>query len=285
MPERFFPAVFVLLWASAFIAAKYGLTAAGPFSFLGTRFVIVALLFGLIALWLRSTWPRREELLPTAIAGVLMHGLYLGGVFFAISRGTPAGIASLIVALQPVITCVIVLVVLNEVISRQQWLGIALGLAGVAMVVSPRLGGAVPIAGLISCSVSVLAISIGTVMQKRFSGSVDLVAGNFIQALAAAAFYGALIALVEPYRLDWTLEVTLAMLWIVLAISLGAISILMVLIRKGQMARTSSLFFMVPPVSAVLGYYAFGETLGAVGVAGFIIASLGVWLVNRPEKG
>lgn len=284
MPERFFPAVFVLLWASAFIAAKFGLTGAGPFSFLFTRFVIVAGLFGVMAWWMGSAMPSPGQWPALVIAGVLMHGFYLGGVFFSISHGTPAGIASLIVSVQPVITCLIALVFLKERISPLQWLGIALGMAGVVAVIWPRLGGAVPLIGLFSCSISVIAISFGTIIQKRFSGTVDLVSGNCIQAIAAAGFYLLLLATIETYRLEWTLAVSLAMVWIVLAISLGAISILMLLIRKGQMAATSSLFFMVPPVSALLGYFAFGEALGLIGIAGFLLASAGVWLVNRPEK-
>lgn len=284
MLERSFPAVFVLLWASAFIAAKLGLTAAGPFSFLLTRFVIVAVLFGGLVLLFRSTWLKPREILPIALAGVLMHGFYLGGVFYAISRGTPAGIASLIVSVQPVITALIALVWLKEQVRVLQWLGIGLGVMGVAAVVWPRLGGEIPLIGLLTCSVAVVSISIGTIIQKRHATGVDLISGNFIQALAAAMFYFLLVLMLEPYRLEWTAEVTVAMAWIVLAVSLGAISILMVLIRKGRMAATSSLFFMVPPISAIFGYLVFDEKLGMLGMAGFVLASIGVWLVNREDR-
>ena len=284
MSERFFPAVFVFLWASAFVAAKLGLTDSSPFSFLLTRFIIVALLFGGIVMLLKRAWIAQSELLPIATIGVLMHGVYLGGVFYAISKGTPAGIASLIVSVQPILTCFIALGFLNERIRSSQWLGIFLGFLGVLMVVSPRLGGEVPLVGLISCSVAVLSISVGTIMQKRFTANVDLITSNFIQALAAAGFYFLLVLSVEPYDFTWTPTVALAMLWIVVAVSLGAVSILMLLIRQGQMAAVSSLFFMVPPVSAVMGYVVFGEMLGLVAIIGFVMASIGVWLVNRPEK-
>ena len=284
MPVRFYPLIFVLLWASAFVSAKYGLMASGPFSFLGTRFVIVSGIFGIMALIMKSVWPSWREVIPTMIAGVLMHGVYLGGVFFSISKGTPAGTSSLIVSIQPLLTALLALSFLGERVRRIQWWGIVLGMIGVALVVMAKLGGDVPMIGLLSCLVAVFAMATGTIIQKHYVGGIDLVAGNFLQAVAASLFYGVLLLTVETYYLEWTLEVTLAMIWIVVTVSIGAVTILMVLIRKGQMAATSSLFFMVPPVSAVMGYIAFGETLGITGILGFIIASIGVWLVNKPEK-
>ena len=282
MSTRSYSIIFVVLWASAFVSAKYGLTASGPFSFLGVRFAIVSVIFAVIALVLKSTWPDRKTLIPTLLAGVLMHGVYLGGVFFAISKGTPAGISSLIVSIQPIITAFLALIFLQEHVRKVQWLGITAGLVGVALVVSPRLGGAIPVIGLISCLVAVNAMSVGTIIQKRYLGGLDLIAGNTLQAMAAAAFYGLLLMTVETYYLEWTLEVTLSMIWIITTVSIGAVSILMLLIRRGQMAATSSLFFMVPPVSALMGYIFFGETLGIIGILGVVVASFGVWLVNKP---
>ena len=285
MPERFFPAAFVFLWASAFIAAKFGVSAAGPFSFLCVRFTMVALLFGLLALWLRPAMPGRGHIPSIVLAGVLMYGVYLGGIFYAISLGTPTGVGALVTALQPLLTCFLALWLLKEDIRPMQWLGIALGMAGVAAVVWPKLGGVVPPVGLASCVAAVIAISFGTIIQKRYSDSIDLLAGNMIQAAAAAAFFGLLLALVEPYSLEWTLEVTLAMAWSTLAVSLGAITILMLLIRRGQMAATSSLFFMAPPVAGVMGHLAFDEAFGALEIAGFAIACTGVWMVVRNQQG
>ena len=284
MPTRIYSITFVLLWASAFISAKYGMTASGPFSFLFVRFAIVSVIFLGVALILRSVWPDRKMLAPALIAGVLMHGVYLGGVFFAISRGTPAGIASLIVSIQPIITAFLALIFLKEHIRRIQWIGIATGMAGVLLVIWPRLGGVIPFIGLITCLVAVHAMSIGTIIQKRYLGQLDLWAGNALQAFAAAGFYMLLLMTVESYYLEWTLEVTLSMIWIITTVSIGAVSILMLLIRSGQMAATSSLFFMVPPVSALMGYFFFGETLGLMGIIGVGVASFGVWLVNKPEK-
>lgn len=284
MPVRFYPVIFVLLWASAFVSAKYGLMASGPFSFLGTRFIIVSGIFGLMAIVMKSVWPSWKDVIPTMLAGVLMHGVYLGGVFFAISKGTTSGTSSLIVSIQPLLTALMALAFLGERVRHIQWWGIVLGMIGVTLVVVPRLGGDVPMIGLVSCLVAVFAMALGTIVQKRYVGGIDLVVGNFLQAVAASLFYGVLLLTVETYYLEWTLEVTLAMIWIVITVSIGAVTILMLLIRKGQMAATSSLFFMVPPLSAVMGYIAFGEVLGLMGILGFIIASIGVWLVNKPEK-
>lgn len=281
MFARSLPVLFVLLWSSAFISAKYGLPHAGPFSFLLTRFIIVFLLFAAIAILLRRPWPRRDTVVNLLFVGVLMHGFYLGGVFFSIAQGMPAGLSALIVSTQPVLTAALGIWLLDERPAPAQWLGIALGAAGVVLVLWPRLGGDVPVIGLVSCAVSLLAITFGTIWQKRHGGGMDLLSGNAVQALAAATFYAVVILLFEPYRVAWTAEFSLAMGWLVLAVSLGAVSILMLLIRRGSAAATTSLFFLVPPSSAVMAWIAFGEALGPLGLAGLGITTAGVWLVNR----
>lgn len=282
---RALPALFILLWSSAFISAKYGLPDAGPFSFLLTRFVIVFLLFAAIALIMRRPWPRGPMVLNLLFVGVLMHGFYLGGVFFAIAQGMPAGLSALIVSIQPVLTTALGVWLLDEQPAPAQWLGIALGAAGVVLVLWPRLGGDIPLLGFASCIVSLLAITFGTIWQKRHGGGMDLVSGNAVQALAAAMFYGAIVLAFEPYRVDWTMEFSLAMGWLVLAVSLGAVSILMVLIKHGSAAATTSLFFLVPPASAIMAWVVFGEALGPMGIAGLGVTTAGVWLVNRRAGG
>ena len=281
MLSRGLPVLFILLWSSAFISAKYGLPHAGPFSFLLTRFVIVFLLFAAIALAMRRPWPRRAMLANLLFVGVLMHGFYLGGVFFAIAQGMPAGLSALIVSTQPVLTAALGIWLLDERPTSRQWLGITLGAAGVVLVLWPRLGGEIPLIGLASCIVSLLAITIGTIWQKRHGGGMDLVSGNALQMLAAAVFYGVVVLAFAPYRVDWTIEFSLALGWLIFAVSLGAISILMVLIRRGSATATTSLFFLVPPASAVMAWIAFGEALGPMGLAGLGITTAGVWLVNR----
>ena len=278
------PVLFILLWSSAFISAKFGLPDAGPFSFLLTRFVIVFLLFGAIAVALRRQWPRGRMLGNLLFVGILMHGFYLGGVFFSIAHGMPAGLSALIVSVQPVLTAALGVWLLNERPAPAQWLGIALGAAGVVMVLWPRLGGDIPFIGFVSCTVSLLAITFGTIWQKRHGGGMDLVTGNAMQALAAAIFYGAIVLAFEPYRVEWTMEFSLAMGWLVLAVSLGAVSILMVLIKNGSAAATTSLFFLVPPASAIMAWAAFGEALGPIGLVGLGITTAGVWLVNRRQR-
>ena len=278
------PALFILLWSSAFISAKFGLPDAGPFSFLLTRFVIVSLLFGAIAVALRRPWPRGRMLGNLLFVGVLMHGFYLGGVFFSIAHGMPAGLSALIVSVQPVLTAALGVWLLDERPTPGQWLGIALGATGVVLVLWPRLGGDIPFIGFVSCIVSLLAITFGTIWQKRHGGGMDLVTGNAMQALAAAIFYGAIVLAFEPYRVDWTMEFSLAMGWLVLAVSLGAVSILMVLIKNGSAAATTSLFFLVPPASAIMAWTAFGEALGPIGLVGLGITTAGVWLVNRRQR-
>lgn len=283
MLTRLLPVAFIGLWSSAFISAKYGLPYAGPFSFLLTRFVVVLALFGGLGLLLRRPWPRGAALRNMAIVGVLMHGVYLGGVFFAISRNMPAGLASMIVSLQPVLTAVFGIWLLGERPRRMQWLGIALGGAGVALVLWPRLGGAVPLFGLVACLVALLAITFATIWQKRHGGGMDLLTGNAVQAFAAAIFYMVAVLLFEPYRVAWTMEFSLAFGWLVFGVSLGAVTILMVLIRRDSAAATTSLFFLVPPASALMAWVAFDETLGVGGIAGLLIATAGVWLVNRRQ--
>ena len=281
MLTRSLPAVFILLWSSAFISAKYGLPDAGPFSFLLTRFVIVFLLFGTIALIMRRPWPRGPMIVNLLFVGVLMHGFYLGGVFFAIAQGMPAGLSALIVSIQPVLTTALGVWLLDERPAPAQWLGIALGAVGVVLVLWPRLGGDIPLLGLVSCIVSLLAITVGTIWQKRHGGGMDLVSGNAVQALAAAVLYGIIVLVFEPYHVEWTIEFSLAMGWLVFAVSLGAVSILMVLIKSGSAAATTSLFFLVPPSSAIMAWIVFGEALGPMGIAGLGITTAGVWLVNR----
>jgi drug/metabolite transporter (DMT)-like permease len=277
---RLLPVLFILLWSSAFISAKYGLPHAGPFSFLLTRFVIVFLLFAAIAILLRRPWPRLKMIPDLVFVGVLMHGFYLGGVFFSIAQGMPAGLSALIVSTQPVLTAALGIWLLDERPAPMQWLGIALGAAGVVMVLWPRLGGDVPVIGFVSCIVSLLAITFGTIWQKRHGGGMDLLSGNAVQALAAASFYAVVVLIFEPYHVTWTMEFSLAMGWLVFAVSLGAVSILMLLIRRGSAAATTSLFFLVPPSSAIMAWIAFGEALGAVGLAGLGVTTAGVWLVN-----
>ena len=277
-------AIFVLLWSSAFIAAKLAVMDAGPFSFLFIRFVMVSMIFALMAVVLRQSWPKGRQLSWMAMVGVLMHGVYLGGVFFAISRGTSASMAALIVSSHPLVMCLMAVVFLQERISRMQWLGIGCGAIGVILVISPKLGGALPLLGFFSCLAALLGAAGGMILQKRFLGGENLVTGNAVQATAASVFYLVLLGLAEPLRFALTPAFLVALGWSGLVVSLGAFTILLVLIREGRMAQLASLFFMIPGVSAVMGWLAFGEWLGGLGLAGLGLTMAGVWLVNRPDR-
>ena len=276
---------FIFLWASAFVAAKLGLSDAGPFSMLAIRFVIVSFIFASIVILFRASWPKRNQILHTGLVGILLHGFYLGGVFFSITKGTAAGTSSLIVSLHPVLTCILATLIIKEEIKVDKWIGIVLGFIGVLIVVWPRLGGELPLIGFVSCIIALIAISFGTIIQKKYLENMDILGGNTVQAVFAAIFFSILLIFFEPFKFNPSKELIISMTWLILLVSLGAISILMLLIRRGEMSSTASLFFLAPPVSAILGYLVFKEELNASGIVGFIVACTGVWLVNRkPNK-
>ena len=272
---------FIFLWASAFVAAKFGLNDAGPFSMLAVRFTIVTCIFAALVFLFNSKWPKINEIPYIALVGILLHGFYLGGVFFSIKQGTSAGISSLIVSLHPILTCVLAIFLIKEQMKFDKWLGIFLGFFGVILVVWPRLGSELPLVGFVSCVVALIAISFGTIIQKKYLEKMDILGGNTIQAVFAAVFFSILLLIVEPFKFHLTRDLFISMTWLILLVSLGAISILMVLIRRGEMSSTASLFFLAPPVSAILGYIVFKEELNALGVIGFVITCTGVWIVNR----
>ncbi|MCR9176390.1 MAG: DMT family transporter [Alphaproteobacteria bacterium] len=283
---RLAPPLFVLLWSSAFISAKYGLPDADPITFLFVRFVLVACAFGAIALVLRSKWPTDpKQIAHIAVFGALVQGVYLSGVFLAISKGLPAGIASLIVGLQPILTALLASQLLSEQVRARQWLGLALGVSGVVLVLWERasLDGLQPV-GIALCLGSLICISYGTIHQKRYCGNMDLVSGSVIQALTASIVTGVAAYLLEPMRVTWSLEFSLALGWLVVGVSLGAFSLLMTMIKRGEAVKVISLFYMVPPTTAVMAWLAFGEELGPVAYAGIVVTAIGVALVVRPQK-
>ncbi len=277
------PATFVFLWSTGFIGAKYGLPYAQPATFLVLRFVLVVALMLPIALALRARWPASgAQVLHIAVAGVLLHGGYLGGVFTAMHAGMSAGLAALIVGLQPVLTALAAAPLLGERVSARQWLGLALGFGGVALVVGQRLdaGG---LAGF-SFAMAVLAlvsITIGTVYQKRYCGAFDLRSGAVIQFVAAGLAVAPFAVAFEREPVRWSGELVFAMAWLVLVLSIGAISLLTLLIRRGAATKVASLFYLVPPVAATIAFVLFGETLRPLALAGFALAVIGVAVVVR----
>lgn len=279
------PWLFVFFWATGFIGGKLGLPHADPFTFLLVRFLIVATLLVLFSLATRAPWPTDwRGVAHIAVAGLFVHATYLGGVFSALKLGTPAGVAALIAGLQPLLVACVVGPVLGERITARQWIGFLLGFAGVVLVVMRTVDfeGA-ELAGVVFSVISLLGISAGTVYQKRFCSNMDLRTGSVIQFTAAAAATAILAVAFETMHIDWTGEFIFAMAWLIVVLSFGAITLLMVLIRRGAAAKVSSLFYLVPPVTAVLAFLIFGETLGMLAVVGFAVAVLGVALVTREK--
>ncbi len=277
------PATFVFLWATGFVGAKYGLPYAQPATFLVYRFILVVALLLPIALVLRAPWPpSRSQALHIAVAGVLLHGGYLGGVFASIHAGMSAGLSALIVGLQPILTALAAAPLLGERVTARQWLGLALGFVGVALVVAQRLTvGGVSGFSLAMAALALVSITIGTVYQKRFCGAFDLRSGAVIQFVAAGLALAPFALAFEHEPVRWTVEFVFAMTWLVLVLSIGAISLLTLLIRRGAATKVASLFYLVPPVTATIAYFLFGEKLGPLALAGFVLAVVGVAVVVR----
>ncbi len=276
---------FVALWGTGFVGAKYGLPWAGPFDFLAIRFVIVAGLIGLVAILWRAPWPRDPwTWLHIATAGVLLHGVYLGGVFAGIDAGVPAGVTALIVGTQPVLTAFAVGPLLGERLSRRQWLGFVLGFLGLLLVLGERirLPDSEGMAALVCPLIALLAITVGTLYQKRFCPDLDLRSGTTIQYVAAAIVLVPVALLFDDQPLQWTTEFIFALTWLSVVLSLGAISLLFFLLRRGQASRVTSLFYLVPPTAAGYAWLLFGETLGPMALVGMAVIMVGLALVNRP---
>jgi drug/metabolite transporter (DMT)-like permease len=274
--------LFVLLWSTGFVFAKLGLPYAEPFTFLALRFSIVALLMLGVTMAVRAPWPATwREVGHIAMVGVLLHGIYLGGVYAAIGAGVPAGISALIVGLQPLVTAAVVGPLLGERVTGRQWLGLVLGFGGVALVLIEKLGtGYHGALGYGAAFVGLAGITAGTLYQKRFCPRMDRRSGAAIQYIAASAVV-ALATMHETRHVVWTGEFAFALGWLVLVLSVGAISLLTWLMRRGEAARVASLFYLVPPVAAVESYLIFNETLGPAAIVGMVVAVAGVALVVR----
>ncbi|HSG55329.1 MAG TPA: DMT family transporter, partial [Paracoccaceae bacterium] len=281
---RFIPAAFVLIWSTGFIGAKFALPYIEPFFLLAIRFAIVIPLFGLAALYWRGPRLSHSAAAFQILVGVLLHGGYLCGVFHAISAGTPAGIVAIIVGLQPILTSAMAQLWLGQLLSRRQSIGLMLGLAGVALVVTGGngLGGQIigP-GGLVASLTALTGISLGSVLQKRIGGAVPLLPGMMLQYTGALMVALPLSLLFEAQTLTVTLPLILAMAWLILGLSGIATVLLMVMIRAGQTAKVSSLFYLVPPITLLQANAFFGETLAPVSALGGLLAGVGVYLVVR----
>jgi drug/metabolite transporter (DMT)-like permease len=278
------PALFVLLWSTGFIAAKFGLPYAPPLTFLLYRFVLVAALMAVVCALTGARWPsRRADYLNVAIAAWLVHGVYLGGVFVAMSRGMAAGTAAMLVGLQPIVTVFLARVWLHEPVIARQWFGLVLGLFGVWLVVRQKIRVDSDAIALVAVFAALVGISVGTIWQKRHASHIDLRSGAVIQFAACAIAYVPLVLLFEStQRVAWTATFAFAMGWSVLVLSVGAISLLYWLLRHGAASGVARLFYLVPPVTALMAWALFDERMDMLAIAGMVLIAIAVALA-RPR--
>jgi drug/metabolite transporter (DMT)-like permease len=280
--NRFAPLLFVLLWSTGFIGAKLGLPHAEPLSFLLIRYLLVLSLMTLVALLMRAPWPRdARQWLHIGVSGLLLHGVYLGGVFMAIAKGLPAGVTSLVVGVQPLLTAVGAGWLLNEAVLARQWFGLVLGFVGVTLVVSGKLGSGFGLEALWPALAALVGITAGTLYQKRFCHSFDWRTGAIAQFLPTAIATAVVVGLTESFRVEWVPEFIFALAWLVLVLSLGAISLLNMLIRRGSAVNLASLFYLVPPGTALLAWLLFDERLAGMALVGMALAVWGVYLARK----
>ena len=280
--NRFAPLLFVVLWSTGFIGAKLGLPHADALSFLLVRYILVVSLMTLLALAMRAPWPKDgRQWFHIGVAGLLVHAICLGGVFVSISKGLPAGVASLVVGIQPLLTAVGAGWLLNETVLRRQWLGLVLGFAGVAMVVSGKIGSTFGLDALWPALAALAGITAGTLYQKRFCPSFDWRTGAVAQFLPTAIATGIVVGLGGSFRVEWVPEFVFALGWLVLVLSLGAVSLLNMLIRRGSAVNLASLFYLVPPCTALIAWLLFDERLAGMALAGMALAVWGVYLARK----
>ena len=274
------PAVFVVLWSSGFIGSKAGLPYAEPMTYLSLRMVALVLMLGAMVAIARPAWPSPACALHNVVAGVGVHGLYLGGVFISIDHGLPAGLAALIVALQPILTSTLANRWLGERVVLHQWVGLALGLVGVWLVVQERAAGDATLTGWIAIFIALIAITLGTLYQKHFAGGVDWRIGLLVQYTASGALFVLAAFLFETRVVEWTLQFVLALGWLVFGLSLGAIWLFYFMIRRSAAMRVTSLFYLTPPVTALMAWLLFNERLAPLALVGMAVCVAGVFLVN-----
>ncbi len=281
------PALLVLLWSTGFIGARLGLPHAEPLTFLTLRYAVAIVLMGAVVLVTGASWPRGwRQYAHIAITGLLIQGVYLAGVFIAMSRGLPAGLTALIVGVQPLLTAILAGWLLGPRVTGREWVGLGLGLVGVAIVVRSKIGlGELAPAELgpmlLPVIVALLAITAGTLYQKIFCPRFDLASGAIIQFAPSLLLTAALAAGTETMQVAWTGEFVFALLWLAVILSVAAITLFNLLIRSGSLVNLASLFYLVPPTTALIAWAVFGETFGVAAMAGMIVAVAGVWLARR----
>jgi drug/metabolite transporter (DMT)-like permease len=275
------PAIFVLLWSTGFVGTKYVIRNADPLTYLAIRMAIVVVLMALICAITRPVWLNRTEIGHSIVAGILVHGFYLGGTAVAISLSIPAGLSALMPGLQPILMATIANRWLGERVTPLQWAGLVIGLAGVGLILHDR-----PIAGQagwgwFASTVSLVSITLGTLYQRRYCGQIDWRSGNLVQYIAVTAFFTIAAFLFEQRVVHWTAEFVFATMWLAVVLSIGSIGLLYWLIRHQAATSVASLFYLVPAVTSVMAFVLFDERLDAVAIAGMVACAAAVFLVNR----
>lgn len=282
--DRLAPPLFIFIWTTGYLAAKLAAPHADPLTFLSWRYAGVVLLMTGLALVARARWPARRDMAHLALAGVLIQAMYLGGVWVAIRQGLPAGTAALIVNLQPVLVAALAPLI-GERVAPRQWAGVALGLAGVVLVIWHKLTLGTSFGPpLLLCLMALLAITAGTLYQKRFVPQFDLRSGQAVQFAASLAVTLPLAWALEPMRITWNAPVLAAMAWSIFVLTAGGISLMFYMLRHGRVTAVSSTMYLVPSVTSVMAWLLFDETLGAQAIAGMGVTLLGVYLVVRDKK-
>lgn len=290
--ERGIPLLFVAIWATGFIVARLIAPYVGPLTFLSVRYIFSAAVFVAICRLTGAAWPRTKSgWANAALVGVLMQGVYLAGVFWSVRHGLPAGLAGLIGGLQPLLTALLAQRLLGEAVGRLRWIGVLLGFGGAALVLAPGINAAsgIPPLAVAICMAGVVGLTFGTILQKRLPAAADLRCNAAIQFIAAAIVtIPAAQWLEQPGwdfgMRDWATPVWLGLAWAVLGLSFGAISLLLLMIRRGAVSAVASMFYLVPPTAALIAYFAFGEILVPVQVAGMVIAAIGVAIASRTRN-
>jgi drug/metabolite transporter (DMT)-like permease len=276
------PLIFVLLWSTGFIGARYGLPYVEPMTFLGMRMLFVVAIMTPFALIVGARWPRGVEIGHSLVVGSLVHGAYLGGVFVALSQGVPAGVSALIPGLQPILTSTIANRFMGERVSRRQWLGLALGLVGVLLVLHDRrMVAEGSLLGWSASVVSLFGITLGTLYQKRFCGLIDWRTGNTVQYIGAGALFWLGAFGFETRVIHWSGELIFALAWLIFVLSIAAVALMYWLIRRSAATSFASLFYLMPAVTALLAYLLFGEKLDALSIFGMGVCAIGVVLASR----
>ena len=288
--KTFAPVIFVLLWSTGFVGAKYILPYAEPFVFLTIRYFFATLILVLIAKAigesLRITWPQVKQ---SMLVSVFLHVIYIGGVFYAVFIDIPAGITAVIVSLQPILVSVLAIPLLGEKLSYRQVFGLLLGFVGILFLLSPKLlegdlstGFSTP--GIICCIIALLGTTIGYLLQKKGGADIPFLAGTAVQFATSTVIFALASVIFEPLKVNVTLEFVLALSWIVLALSIGSIFLLFYLLRNDSASSVSSLYYLVPPLAAVQAYFFFDERIKGIGLVGMALAALGTLIVTKNSK-